>query len=73
MHYITNTMEFQIYEPTVVTIGKFDGRHRGHQKLMAQMRQVREQYGYRTAVFTFSVVPDAMVTGKAQRVLTTNL
>ncbi|HJB08657.1 MAG TPA: bifunctional riboflavin kinase/FAD synthetase [Candidatus Enterocloster faecavium] len=73
MHYITNTVEFQIHEPTVVTIGKFDGRHRGHQKLMAQMRRVREQYGYRTAVFTFSVTPDSMVTGKAQRLLTTNL
>ena len=40
---------------------------------MAQMRRVREQYGYRTAVFTFSVTPDSMVTGKAQRLLTTNL
>ena len=73
MHYITNTMEFQIHEPTVVTIGKFDGRHRGHQKIMAKMGQVRERYGYRTAVFTFSVTPDAMVTGKAQRLLTTNM
>lgn len=73
MHYITNSVEFQIHEPTVVTIGKFDGRHRGHQKLMAKMCQVRDQYGYKTAVFTFSVTPDSMVTGKSQRLLTTNL
>lgn len=29
MRYITDTTEFQIEEPTIVTLGKFDGRHRG--------------------------------------------
>ena len=30
MQYFAGTREFQIKEPTAVTIGKFDGLHRGH-------------------------------------------
>ena len=38
MKYIADTTEFQITEPTIVTLGKFDGRHRGHQKLLRAMK-----------------------------------
>ena len=37
MQYISNTKEFHIEEPTVVSIGKFDGLHCGHKKLVAEM------------------------------------
>lgn len=37
MQYIAETKEFQITEPTVVSIGKFDGLHVGHQKLVREM------------------------------------
>lgn len=67
-----NTREFQINEPTVVTIGKFDGRHKGHQKLLRQMQKIRKQYGYQTAVFTFHTAPGALVCGEVQKVITTN-
>ena len=73
MKYITETTLFHIDVPTVVTIGKFDGRHRGHQKLMHQMMQVKKQFGYETAVLTFSIPPSVRVTGCDQPVLTTNL
>ncbi len=72
MHTITGTRQFQIGEPTSVTIGKFDGRHKGHQKLLREMRQLREQYGYRIAVFTFDMAPAGVVSGKKQTVITTN-
>lgn len=64
--------EFQITEPTVVTIGKFDGRHKGHQKLLREMMKFREQSGYRLAVFTFDMAPAGVVFGKKQTVITTN-
>ena len=73
MKYIADTTEFHIDVPTVVTLGKFDGRHRGHQKLMRKMMEIKAGFGYETAVFTFSVTPAVMVTGQRQPVLTTNL
>ena len=64
--------EFQITEPTVVTIGKFDGRHRGHQKLLKEMLQLKQVKDYKLAVFTFSTVPGTLVYGTSQTVITTN-
>lgn len=73
MKYITGTRDFQIDEPSVVTIGKFDGRHRGHQKLLRRMAEVKAEKGYKTAVFTFDMSPNTLVSGGPQKVITTNL
>lgn len=73
MEYITGTRDFQIAEPAVVTLGKFDGRHRGHQKLLKRMAQVKKEKGYKIAVFTFDMSPNALVTGVLQKVITTSL
>ncbi|MCI9162773.1 MAG: bifunctional riboflavin kinase/FAD synthetase [Lachnospiraceae bacterium] len=72
MQVIAGTREFQIEEPTVVTIGKFDGRHKGHQKLLQRMLSLREQKGLKSAVFTFDMAPAGVVSGKAQAVISTN-
>lgn len=50
----TNTTDFQIAEPTVAAIGKFDGDHRGHQKIFETMRKIKSEKGYKSAVFTFA-------------------
>lgn len=71
MQYITGTREFHIDEPTVVTLGKFDGLHRGHKKLLDEVFRFRER-GYKTAVFTFEKTPGAFVKGKMQTMITTN-
>ena len=73
MEYITGTREFQIEEPAVVTLGKFDGRHRGHQKLLQRMGEVKEEKGYKIAVFTFDMSPNSLEAEGPQRVITTNL
>ena len=52
MKCFTGRTDFKIEEPTVVTIGKFDGRHKGHQKLLSRMLEFKERRGYRTAVNT---------------------
>ncbi len=72
MEYMIGKREFQIEEPTAVTLGKFDGRHRGHQKLMAAMKDAAQRYGCKTAVFTFGTAPGAVVEKVPQKVITTN-
>lgn len=72
MQVIAGTREFQIGEPTAVTIGKFDGRHKGHQKLLQRMLGFREQKGLKSAVFTFGMAPAGVVSGKAQALINTN-
>ncbi len=71
MQYIANTKEFHIAEPTVVSIGKFDGLHCGHKKLVAEMMNCRIQ-GRKAAMFTFSTPPGTLVKGKLQNVIMTN-
>lgn len=71
MKVITGTRQFQIEEPTVVTIGKFDGRHRGHQKLLQEMNRMKEEEKLAAAVFTFDTAPMKAVTGKPVTVITT--
>lgn len=71
MQYITGTREFHIGEPTVVTLGKFDGLHRGHQKLLEEMTRFRKK-GFKTAVFTFETTPGTLMKGKLQTMITTN-
>ena len=72
MKVIAGTRDFQIEGPTVVTIGKFDGRHKGHQKLLREMLGFRERQGYKTAVFTFDMAPARVVSGTRQQMITTN-
>lgn len=71
MQYITGTREFQIEEPTAVTLGKFDGLHRGHQKLLHEVFRFQEK-GCRPAVFTFETTPNTLMKGKLQTMITTN-
>ena len=47
-------------EPSVVTIGVFDGLHRGHQAVIAQLIALARQYDARSTVVTFDPSP-AMV------------
>jgi len=72
MQFISGTRQIHIDEPTIVTIGKFDGRHKGHQKLLREMIRLKQEYGYKTAVFTFDMMPAGVVTGRRQSVITTN-
>lgn len=71
MEYIRGTTEFQIKEPTVLSLGKFDGLHMGHQLLMEKMQE-KQRLGCRTAVFTFDIPPRSLVKGESGQVLTTN-
>lgn len=71
MEYIRGTREFQIEEPTAVTLGKFDGLHRGHKKLLEELFRFRKK-GCKTAVFTFETAPGTLIRKKLQTMITTN-
>lgn len=59
-------------QPTVVTVGMFDGVHRGHAELFARVRSEAEKLGARSAVVTFDPHPlEVLAPEKAPCVLTT--
>ena len=45
------------FGPSVVTIGNFDGVHRGHQQVLTQLLRTAGQHGARSAVVTFDPHP----------------
>ena len=51
--------------PTAVTVGVFDGMHRGHQALIARLCSVAQQRQASTVVLTFRTHPDAYLRGTA--------
>lgn len=72
MTHIKNTTEFTIEADTAVTIGKFDGIHRGHAKILQQLLAQKAR-GLQCAVFTFNTPPTSVFFKENQRVLTTNI
>lgn len=53
---IANTTEFQLNTETAVAIGKFDGVHLGHRKLLQEIL-AQKQNGFKACVFTFDPTP----------------
>ncbi len=56
MQIISCTKEFHIEEKTAVAIGKFDGIHLGHQKLLSHILDKKDK-GLKAAIFTFDPPP----------------
>lgn len=70
MEYIKG-LDYRINEPVVLSIGKFDGLHRGHEKLMGEIARKKKE-GLKAVVFTFDIPPKKEVLQKETTVLTTN-
>ena len=47
--------------PTAVTIGKFDGIHRGHQALISELKACADEHKLKTVLVTFDRHPDALL------------
>lgn len=56
MEIITGTKDFCPEMPTAVAIGKFDGVHAGHRKLLAEILEQKKN-GLKACVFTFDPAP----------------
>ncbi len=72
MKFIRQTLEFQVEEPTAVTLGKFDGLHRGHDLLMQTVLEYSRKYELASVAFTFDIPPRNKVEEIVANVLTTN-
>lgn len=70
MEYI-KTITFEVKEPTVLSLGKFDGLHRGHELLMKCIAEKKKE-GLAAAIFTFDIPPQKQVLQNEQKILTTN-
>lgn len=71
MEFINQLSQLHIKEKTAVTLGKFDGLHRGHKKLLNQVLRKREE-GYLSAIFTFDMPPKNVLKGTNGRMILTN-
>ena len=58
--------------PKIATIGFFDGVHRGHRFLFAQLNEHAKLLHLSPIIYTFSEHPKQFLTGKSPAMLTTN-
>lgn len=54
MEYVTDVMSAAVQGRSIVTLGKFDGLHRGHQRLFQKLKLMKQESGCTTVTFTFS-------------------
>ena len=57
MEYVYGLKTFECDRPSAVMIGKFDGFHLGHQKLLAKLQRLSEQESIASIVIAFDMVP----------------
>lgn len=72
MIFYRDTLDFTADRPTVLTIGKFDGLHMGHKKLLDEVMKQKKERGLATAIFTFNMPPNRLINHETAKVLTTN-
>lgn len=72
MEVIRDTLDFQIERPTAVCIGKFDGVHIGHRKLIERVVACKTM-GLTPTVFTFDKSPEEFFAGVHNNELCTRL
>ncbi len=70
MEIITGTTKFHIDGKSAVAIGKFDGIHLGHKKLLKYILEQKKD-GLKSVVFTFDPSPEEFFTGHTVRQLFT--
>ena len=56
MEIITGTRKIELNRATAVAIGKFDGLHLGHQKLLQEILEQKKN-GMDACIFTFDPAP----------------
>ena len=71
MEYLHSLFDTVISEPTAVTVGKFDGIHRGHTLLTSDIISKKEQ-GLKSCLITFTNSPRFLLKEDSTPSLITN-
>ena len=72
MEYITGTTDFALKKESAVTLGKFDGLHRGHKLLVDEILRKKKEEGLTAVLFTFDRSPNEVFGHRKRQVLMTN-
>lgn len=70
MQYIRGIESYNCPNYTAITLGKFDGLHRGHQKLIEQVKKYADGQ-IKSVVFSFDMIPFFREQGKQKYILMT--
>lgn len=72
MKYIHSVEDFTLENNSAVTLGKFDGIHVGHQKLISIVKEKAKELGLLATTFTFDSIPLSICPQKNQHFISTN-
>lgn len=61
MLYCNDLKTLEQMPPSVVTLGKFDGMHTGHQKLIEKVREIAKERKLQAVMFTFDISPQIKI------------
>lgn len=71
MEFITDLGQLKLEKRSAITLGKFDGLHRGHQLLVKQVLEKKKE-GCIAAIFTFDKPPGRLLNGYTNGTILTN-
>ena len=63
--------EKRLKRGSVISLGKFDGLHIGHQAIIRKMLELGEAEKLRPILFSFTTAPEALTRGRAEKLLFT--
>ena len=66
MHIYTHINELPVFNKAVITIGTFDGVHRGHQQIIEQLVKEAQQIGGTAVLISFYPHPRQVLSGSVQ-------
>lgn len=64
---------YRMHKARIATIGFFDGVHRGHRFLFAQLKELAHEHDLEPLIFTFDRHPREVLTGVSPAMLTTSM
>lgn len=72
MEYINGLTDVRLPKASAVTLGKFDGLHIGHRKLINLVKEKAKEEDLLSVLFTFDSIPLSLLPQRNQHFLTTN-